>query len=290
MARSTGHRVHAPGRVRLDRVTRPPRAASRSPPAAASASGSAGSTPPWRSPRPCREAHRSGHGEHIDVALLAVMSLTMNTYTSVVRPTCSAGRRRSGPTRTVEVPSIEPTADGYVCFTTNSAQQLADFLLLIGRPDQLDNQQWFRHPTRWAGRDEFLAMAHAYTTHPHQRGGARGGRGAADPERAGGQRRHRHHVRPLPGPGHVRAVAVGPVRAARGCRTGSRASSPARSPPRPPSASTTARSTGTRARPPRPALPPATGGSRSTACASSTSPRGGPGPRRATSSRCSAPT
>jgi len=110
-----------------------------------------------------REARRSGQGEHIDLALLAVMSLTMNTYTSAAADMLGWPPPQR-PTRSVEVPSIEPTRDGYVCFTTNSAQQLSDFLLLVGRPDQLDNQQWFRHPTRWAGRDEFLAMAHAYTT------------------------------------------------------------------------------------------------------------------------------
>jgi crotonobetainyl-CoA:carnitine CoA-transferase CaiB-like acyl-CoA transferase len=110
-----------------------------------------------------REAQRSGHGEHIDVALLAVMSLTMNTYTSAMAD-MTGWPPLPRPTRTVEVPSIEPTRDGYVCFTTNSAQQLSDFLLLIGRPDQLEDERWFRHATRWAHRDEFLAMARAYTT------------------------------------------------------------------------------------------------------------------------------
>ena len=109
------------------------------------------------------EAQRAGHGEHVDVALLAVMSLTMNTYSAAMAD-MAGWPPPQRPTRSVEVPSIEPTADGYVCFTTNSAQQLADFLLLIGRPDQLEEQAWFRHPTRWAGRDAFLEMAHAYTT------------------------------------------------------------------------------------------------------------------------------
>jgi len=110
-----------------------------------------------------REAQRSGHGEHVDVALLAVMALTMNTYSSVSAD-MAGWPPMPRPARTVEVPSIEPTADGYVCFTTNSAQQLSDFMVLIGRPDQLDEPRWFRHPTRWAGRDEFLAMAREYTT------------------------------------------------------------------------------------------------------------------------------
>ena len=43
------------------------------------------------------------------------------------------------PIRTFEVPSIEPSADGYAAFTTNSAQQFADFLVMIERPDLLDD-------------------------------------------------------------------------------------------------------------------------------------------------------
>ncbi|MEI8000724.1 MAG: CoA transferase [Actinomycetes bacterium] len=110
-----------------------------------------------------REARRSGHGEHIDLAQLAVMSLTMNTY-SMLGAEMMGWPPAAGPPRTVETPSIEPTADGYVCFTTNSAQQLQDFLVLIGRPDQLDEPDWARPGPRFARRDEFLALAHAYTT------------------------------------------------------------------------------------------------------------------------------
>jgi crotonobetainyl-CoA:carnitine CoA-transferase CaiB-like acyl-CoA transferase len=110
-----------------------------------------------------RAAERTGHGEHVDVALLSVMSITMNTYSAVMAD-MTGWPPAVRPTRTVEVPSIEPTADGYVCFTTNSVQQLSDFLLCIGRPDQLEEPDWFRHATRWARRDEFLAMAHEYTT------------------------------------------------------------------------------------------------------------------------------
>ena len=42
--------------------------------------------------------------------------------------------------QSVETPSIEPTADGYVGFCTNSRQQFADFLTLIERPDLRDDE------------------------------------------------------------------------------------------------------------------------------------------------------
>ena len=41
----------------------------------------------------------------------------------------------AGSVQSTETPSIEPTSDGFVGFNTNSAQQISDFLLLIGRPD-----------------------------------------------------------------------------------------------------------------------------------------------------------
>ena len=70
--------------------------------------------------------------------ILDCMALTMNTYTSVFAEFLGWPPLRR-PTRTIEIPSIEPTADGYAAFTTNSAQQWADFLVLIGRPDLLDD-------------------------------------------------------------------------------------------------------------------------------------------------------
>ena len=39
--------------------------------------------------------------------------------------------------RSIEIPSVEPTADGYVVFTTNSVQQYSDFCVLIGDPQSL---------------------------------------------------------------------------------------------------------------------------------------------------------
>ena len=67
-----------------------------------------------------REASRCGHGELVDVAMLDCMAVTMVTYPSVFAS--FAGRpQAAGTGRTIEVPSIEPTRDGYFVITTNSA-------------------------------------------------------------------------------------------------------------------------------------------------------------------------
>ena len=94
------------------------------------------------------------------------MSLTMNTY-AMVFAEMLGWPDITRPARAVEVPSIEPTTDGYAVFTTNSAQQLADFLVLIERPDQLDGEDskdWFSHAGRFARRDQFNAMTRAFTS------------------------------------------------------------------------------------------------------------------------------
>ena len=110
-----------------------------------------------------RTATATGHGEHIDLALLDAMSLTMNTYTSVFAEFLGWPPMRR-PTRTFEVPSIEPSSDGYAAFTTNSAQQFADFLVMIGRPDLIDDADLARALTRFKRRHEMLEMIHAHTT------------------------------------------------------------------------------------------------------------------------------
>lgn len=110
-----------------------------------------------------REAERSGHGEHVDVALLDCMSVTMATFPSVFYDLSGRPPAR-GTGRTIEVPSIEPTSDGFVAFTTNSAQQFHDFLLVIERPDLLDDPDLPFVTQRFKRRQEFLADVHEYTT------------------------------------------------------------------------------------------------------------------------------
>ena len=69
----------------------------------------------------------------------------------------------TGTGRTIEIPSVEPTADGYVVFTTNSAQQYTDFCVLIGHPELLDDRKLSRPHERFARRDEFEALVHDFT-------------------------------------------------------------------------------------------------------------------------------
>ena len=96
--------------------------------------------------------------------MLDCMAVTMVTYPSVFASFTGWVPPQQGTGRTIEVPSVEPTSDGYAVFTTNSAQQFQDFLVMIGRPDLLDDPDLAQAAKRFARRDEFLAAVHEYTT------------------------------------------------------------------------------------------------------------------------------
>ncbi len=109
-----------------------------------------------------REALRSGHGELVDVAMLDCMAVTMVTYPSVFA-SFAGWPEVTGTGRTIEVPSIEPTRDGYFVVTTNSAQQFQDFLLMIERPDLAEDPDLPQVAKRFRRREEFLSAVHMYT-------------------------------------------------------------------------------------------------------------------------------
>src|SRR3954447_9359808 len=71
-------------------------------------------------------ALRTGRAVHVDVALLDCIAATMTMMPSIFA-SMAGWNPAVWSTRSMEVPSIEPTSDGYVNFTTNSAQQFSDF-------------------------------------------------------------------------------------------------------------------------------------------------------------------
>jgi crotonobetainyl-CoA:carnitine CoA-transferase CaiB-like acyl-CoA transferase len=99
-------------------------------------------------------ARRSGLGQHVDVSMLEVATLCLNGPYHAVAGQWYPG---FGPARAVEVPSIESTADGPVGFCTQTAQQWADFCVLIGRPDLADDPTLRRADERSARREEIDA-------------------------------------------------------------------------------------------------------------------------------------
>lgn len=101
-------------------------------------------------------------GRLVDVAMLDCMAVSLATYPSVFASFAGWPPMR-GTGRSTEVPSVEPTEDGYAVFTTNSRQQFQDFLVMIGRADWLDDEGLARAGNRYARRLEFLEAVRRYT-------------------------------------------------------------------------------------------------------------------------------
>jgi crotonobetainyl-CoA:carnitine CoA-transferase CaiB-like acyl-CoA transferase len=110
-------------------------------------------------------AEHAGVGAHVDVAVFDCMAVGMVAFPSVwadFAATCQRLPIRAA-TPKIEVPSIEPTTDGWVNFTTNSAQQFSDFAVLIGRPELSEDQRYVRASDRFERREEFWQMTRVYT-------------------------------------------------------------------------------------------------------------------------------
>jgi crotonobetainyl-CoA:carnitine CoA-transferase CaiB-like acyl-CoA transferase len=108
-----------------------------------------------------RRAQQHGVGEFIDVSLLEAMTITMGglgVVAAQINPTSGM------PSRSLELPSIEPTADGYVGFCTITGQQFQDFLVLIERFEWLDDPDLASFAGRLRRREEFSAAVRAWTT------------------------------------------------------------------------------------------------------------------------------
>lgn len=108
-------------------------------------------------------ARRTGHGGHIDVSLLEVLNIGFTSYLDLF--SSLLGRPEpTAPMRNVETPSVEPTADGWVGFCTNSGQQFRDFLVLIERPDLFDDAELANVYGRIGRYKEWSEVVRAWTT------------------------------------------------------------------------------------------------------------------------------
>jgi len=109
-----------------------------------------------------RRARATGHGEHIDFSMQEVTALVTNCYIDLMwgilgRPPVT------GSLPNLETPSIEPTRDGFVGFTTYSAQQMSDFLLMIERPDLRESGEFEQFGQRLGRLEDWEEIVHAYT-------------------------------------------------------------------------------------------------------------------------------
>jgi crotonobetainyl-CoA:carnitine CoA-transferase CaiB-like acyl-CoA transferase len=103
-------------------------------------------------------ARASGQGEHIDLSILETANLVFTNFSESMNRMMNGGPgapEHAFLAPSVETPSIEPTADGYVGFCTNSRQQFSDFLLMIERPDLQKDEQLAQFAGRLMRFDEW---------------------------------------------------------------------------------------------------------------------------------------
>lgn len=112
-----------------------------------------------------RRARQTGVGELIDLSVFEVANITATNYSDLFNSL--AGRPEpdpSVPPRSVEIPSIEPTLDGWVGFNTNTRDQWESFCILIERPDLLETAEFAALAMRNERAEEWNAMVREYTT------------------------------------------------------------------------------------------------------------------------------
>ena len=108
-----------------------------------------------------RHARSGGGGAVIDVSIYESMVVVMGSLSAMSASVLGGDAFMTQ--RSLELPSIVPTADGMIGFCTITAQQFQDFLVLIDRPDLLDDDDLAAMPGRVRRRDEFLAMVQRWT-------------------------------------------------------------------------------------------------------------------------------
>ncbi len=108
-----------------------------------------------------RHAARSGRGEVVDVSAYEAMAIAMGGLSAMSASVLGADSLLHQ--RSLELPSIVPTADGMVGFCTITAQQFQDFLVMIDRADLIDDADLASFAGRVERRDEFLGMVTQWT-------------------------------------------------------------------------------------------------------------------------------
>ena len=108
---------------------------------------------------------RGADGVVIDASWMEAMMIATNLFADPLWSLMKAlmGVEPSGAPRSVETPSIYPSADGWIGFNTNGPQHAEAFLHLIERPDLVESG-YVMASTRTANRHEFDGWVREYTT------------------------------------------------------------------------------------------------------------------------------
>jgi crotonobetainyl-CoA:carnitine CoA-transferase CaiB-like acyl-CoA transferase len=123
---------------------------------------SAGATAAAAALAALRRSTRTGEGTLLDVSWFEVMVLATNLYGDVMFSLMGRPEVPVAP-RSVELPSIDPTKDGWIGFNTNGAQHFRGFAEMIGHPEMVGHEKWGGIQGRIAYREEWDHLVRSYT-------------------------------------------------------------------------------------------------------------------------------
>jgi crotonobetainyl-CoA:carnitine CoA-transferase CaiB-like acyl-CoA transferase len=107
-------------------------------------------------------ALKTGQGEHIDLPHLLASSYSSLTFMDAMHQMIGAPTPDTV-ARFVDLPSIEPTLDGWVGFKVFTRDQFEAFCILIDRPDLLVDERWASSAFRGQRINEWNDMVHPWT-------------------------------------------------------------------------------------------------------------------------------
>jgi len=101
-------------------------------------------------------ARQTGTGELLDVSILESLTLCLVMYPLTARSMAPSPTPRapSGPSRSVIIPGVEATTDGWVGFMVATAAMWESFCVMIEHSEWLDDQSLYAYAGRVARRDE----------------------------------------------------------------------------------------------------------------------------------------
>ncbi len=107
-------------------------------------------------------AKKTGQGSCVDVSKFEAIATSFVTYHHIMSAFDPSGERTAG--RSIEIPSIEPTSDGWVGFCTITGQQYQDFCVLIGDKEMAEDERFLNFDQRMENKDEAWQRISAYTS------------------------------------------------------------------------------------------------------------------------------
>ena len=109
-------------------------------------------------------ARAGGGGEILDCSLMEACHLSASGFIDLYDALAGNPPISAPPRMTRTAASIQPTADGWVGFNTNTHQQFESFLLMIERDDLLEQDpNWALAPTRYERMEEWNKIVREWT-------------------------------------------------------------------------------------------------------------------------------